>query len=463
VLAVTPAYGSEVDLWIDPQTHLIARETATIGLVSITTTLSDYRRVDGISYPFLNNTVTSTGNSSVTKLKSLEINTDVGGRMRVPTQSVHDFSIAGGTTTTVPLQVINNHLYLSVMLDGRGPYTFVLDSGGNYIVTPDVANALAAKSSGGVALQGLGSGSESAGFTHIASIGVGSAVVRNQYVLVLPIATGFGMAEGLHIDGMLGYEFLARFITTIDYAGSKLTLTIPAGAIAAPAGAATIPFYIDGWIPRIPITVAGVSTSGEVDTGSRMGLSLSSPFVAAQPAIGALAKTSPVVTGFGVGGPAYARLGRIPAIQIGPYVVSNGVADFSVETKGALADPYNPANIGGAIWRRFTVTFDYRHQQLYLVKNADFESPASYDRSGVFLIDANGAFTVLSALAGSPAENAGLNKGDVIVSVNGSPVSSTTLAGLRAMFAGPAGTVVHLHVRNGNNERDVQLTLADYV
>jgi hypothetical protein len=462
VLAVTPPYGSEVDLWVDSQTHLIARETATIGLVSITTTLSDYRRVDGITYPFLNNTVTSTGNSSVTKLKSLETNSDVGGRMRVPAQSAHDFSIEGGSTTA-PLQIVNNHVYLSVMLNGRGPYTFVLDSGGDYIVTPDVASALAAKSTGGLQLQGVGNASESAAFTHVAWIGVGSAVVRDQYVLVLPIATGFGMAEGLHIDGMLGYQFLARFVTTIDYADSKITLKMPAGAPAAPPNAATIPFYIDGTTPRIPVTVAGVATSAEVDTGSRAGLTLSAPFLAAHPTVAALAKTAPVVAGFGVGGASFARLGRVPTIAIGPFQIPNSVVDFTEQSKGAFADPYNPANAGGAIWRRFDVTLDYRHQAMYLAKNATFDSPANYDRSGVFLIDANGAFTVLSALAGSPAASAGLNKGDVIVSVNGAAVSSTTLAGLRAMLAGPAGTVVHLHVRSGNSERDVQLTLADYV
>ena len=108
------------------------------------------------------------------------------------------------------------------MLDGRGPYTFVLDSGGDYIVTPEVAAAVQAKSSGALRLQGVGSATEGAAFTHIDSIAIGGAVVRNQYMLVLPIATGFGVAEGMKIDGMVGYQFLARFLTTIDYANSDV-------------------------------------------------------------------------------------------------------------------------------------------------------------------------------------------------------------------------------------------------
>ena len=464
VLALTPPRGSELQLWIDPHTHLIVRETGTIGIVSATTVLSNYHRVDGVTYPFDSVTQTSSGNSSVTRLSGLDVNTDVAERMRVPKSSVHDFSIAGGTTTTVPIQIVNNHIYVTVMLNGRGPYTFVLDSGGDYIVTPEVAAALQAKSAGGLQLQGVGSATEGASFAHVDSIAIGNAIVRDQYTLVLPIATGFGVAEGLHIDGMVGHQLLARFLSTIDYANSKLTLAMPSTTPASAPGAAAIPFYIDGSIPRISVNVDGVTTSAEVDTGSRGGLTLSSPFVAAHPSIAALAKTAPTVEGFGVGGASYARLGRIPALQIGPYTVSNSVASFGIQSKGALADPFNPANLGGAILRRFDVTLDYAHQQLLLAKNSTFDTPFSYDRSGLFLIDVNGAYTLLSVLAGTPAAAAGLAKGDVILAVNGTPASSTSLAGVRMLLSGPTGSVIHLHIRGpAGHERDATLTLADYV
>ncbi len=74
---------------------------------------------------------------------------------------------------------------------------FVLDSGGDYIVTPEVAAALQARSSGAMQLQGVGSATEGAAFAPVGSLADGNAVVRNQYTLVLPIATGFGVAEGV--------------------------------------------------------------------------------------------------------------------------------------------------------------------------------------------------------------------------------------------------------------------------
>jgi len=464
VLAVTPPQGSEIDLWIDPRTHLVARQTGTIGIVSQTTVLSDYRRVEGITYPFAAKSQDSNGNSSETTLASLEINGDVAERLRVPIQNVHDFSVASGTTT-VPVQIVNNHIYVTgVMLNGRGPYTFVLDSGGDYIVTPEVAAALQAKAVGSAQISGVGAATEGVAFTHLDSIAVGGAVVHSQYTLVLPIATSFGVSEGMRIDGMIGYQFLARFLTTIDYANAKLTLAIPGATPANLPGAVAIGFYIDGTIPRIPIGINGVETTAEVDTGNRAALDLSGPFLAAHPAIAALAKTAPGVTGFGVGGPAIARLGRIPEVQIGPYQISNTIAGFAAQKKGAFADPYDPVNVGAGTLRRFIVTFDYAHQQLLLAKGADYDAPASYDRSGIFLIVANGAYTVLSVFPGSPAAAGGLAKGDVILAINGAQVSTDSLAAVRALLSQNAGTVVHLHVRGAQGaERDVTLTLADYV
>ena len=464
VLAVTPPQGTELDFWIDPRTHLIARITGSIGILSQTTILSNYRHADGLFYPFNSTTQTSAGNTLTVKLNSVELNTEVADRMRVPPGNVHDFSVAG-SSTTVPLQIVNNHIYLSnVMLDGSGPYTFVLDSGGDYIVTPEVAAALRAKSSGLAQLQGVGNATEGASFAHVGSIAIGGAVVRNQYTLVLPIATGFGMAEGFRIDGMVGYQLLARFLTTIDYANSKMTLATPSSAPATAPSAAPIGFYIDGTIPRVPVTINGVATNAEVDTGNRAALDISAPFAAAHPGVAALAKTLPGVVGFGVGGPAYARLGRVSTLEIGPYTLTNVIGSFGVQTKGAFADPYNPANIGGALLRRFIVTFDYAHQQLLLAKNAAFDTPFSYDRSGLFLIDTNGAHTILSVFPETPGAGAGLAKGDVILGVNGSSVANTSLAALRTLLSGPAGTVVHLQVKNAQGTvRDVNLTLADYV
>ncbi len=465
VLRVTPAGGSPMDLLIDPKTHLVVRVNATIGIVSTSLTLSDFRRVDGIEMPFKNVETTSTGNNSTTILDNVVVNDPSAmARMAMPTSNVHDFSIAGGNSTTVPIAIVNNHIYVHVMLDGKGPYNFVFDTGGAYIVTPEVAAALNAHNAGGMQLSGVGANTESAAFTQIDSISIGNATIANQGFIVLPIGKGFGVAEGLKIDGMIGYDIPARFLTTIDYANSKLTLAMPGTPLPSLPSAATVPFFFDSTIPRVPIAVDGVQASAQLDTGNRGTLILFTPFLATHPAIAAQATTADGVAGFGVGGPSFAKFGRVSSLQIGPFTLDKVLAEFGTQTTGATADPLTPANIGGGVWNRFTLTLDYPNSRIALAPNVNFTAPFTNDRSGLFLILLGQNVTVLDTRAQTPAVAAGLHKGDVIVSINGKPASAYTLAQVRAMFSQPEGTTYHLEVRSaGGAVHDVTLTLQDYV
>jgi hypothetical protein len=463
ILQLTPPGGSEFALWVDAGTHLIAKEVGTIGLTTVTVTLADYRSSHGVTFPFSQIATTSDGNSQTIALTSIDLNQDIGPHLALPASHVHDTSIAGGTSTTVPIQVINNHIYLSLLVDGKGPYTFILDTGGALIVTPEVAAAVKSGSAGSLQLGGVGNTTEAAGFTHLDTLQIGNATVRDQYSLVLPIGKAFGMSEGVHIDGMIGYETVARFITTIDYANSTLTLATLTDAPATAPNASAIPFYFDGTIPNIAILVDGTPADAEIDTGSRGSLSLTSPFVAAHPAIGGDATTADGVIGFGIGGPAFGKLGRVSVLQIGPFAIAHPTVAFGTQMKGTFANPLVSANLGGDVWKRFTVTFDYPHSVVLLAPNAAYGRPFTYDRSGLFLIDNHDAYTVLDARAGTPAAAAGLAKGDVILSVDGAPTTNQTLAQLRARLMGSAGTVLHLHVKNASGERDVTLTLRDYV
>ncbi len=462
ILKVTPHGGSEADLWVDTTTHLIAKETGKVGIVDFTVAFSDYRTSHGVTLPFAQTVTISTGNTQSQTLTSVEVNTDVRARTKEPASTNRDASIAG-KTTTVPIQIINNHIYVQGRVNGRGPFTFILDTGGAFIISPELAAALKTGSSGGVQIGGVGDTTEAAGFTHIDLLQFGAASVKDQYALVLPIDKGFGVAEGLHIDGMIGYEFVARFLTTIDYARQTMTLAPLGPKPAVVAGATAIPFFFNGTIPNVPIVIDGIPANGEFDTGSRGSLTLTSPFVGAHPHLASKIETGDGVAGFGIGGPSLAKLGRLDSLQIGPFVLAKPIVAFGTQSQGAFADPLGGQNVGGDVWKRFTVTFDYPHYRLLLAPNATIASAFNYDRSGLFVIDKAGAHVVLGVRDGTAGAIAGLAKGDTILSVDGAPAAGLSLAQLRTAFSGPAGTAIKLHVKNATGERDVVLTLKDYV
>ncbi len=463
VLAVTPPRSSlPIDVWFDRATHLPVKAVQTAGPMVTTITMADFKPVDGLMIPFRVDTSTNTGDSTSFTAASVEANpSGSAAHLAIPKSSPHDFSIADGATqASVPIQVFENHVYLDVMLNEKGPFHFELDTGGANVIDPAVSKELGAASGGSTQVTGVGSASSASSFAVIKTLQVGNALVTNQVFVVLPIAKSLGMAHGMPMDGVIGYEVLSRFVTTFDYGSKKVVFHMP-GSYTPPPDATVIPILLYGTQPQFACSIDRVPTTCTLDTGARDSVSLFTPFVEAHPGVVPARLTAPGVNGFGVGGPHVGRLGRVQTLSFGGLTLRDLVGDYTTQSKGGLAMPFIGANVGGAVWKRFTMTLDYRQLTMTLTPNADFDMRDHWDRSGVFLVN-TGAITIIDVRPGTPAANAGLAMGDVIVSVDGS--SGLSLRQVRELFSAEPGTVEHLVVKSKDGAtHDIDLTLEDYV
>ncbi len=237
---VVRAPGSAVpfQLWFDRASHLPAQSVLTIGPRSFTAAYSAYRAVDGLMIPFATRTLSSDGNRADVTVTQAVVNPPDGpAHLRKPVSNAHDFSIAAGAAeTTVPIDLAENHVYLSVMLNGKGPYRFIFDTGGVNIVDPAVAQEIGAAGHGSIQGGGVGSKTESLSFAKVRTLQVGDATVRDQLFALAPTRLGFGMSAGQRVDGLIGFEVLSRFVTTFDYANSRVVLQLPSST-APRAGA----------------------------------------------------------------------------------------------------------------------------------------------------------------------------------------------------------------------------------
>lgn len=465
-LRITPP-GSKVPfvLWFDQATHLPARGDFVNGFTTSTIAFSDYRATGGLKIAHAVHVDSSDGNNSDITVEKVTFNpADAETALARPQTQPADFSILGGkTSTTIPITLGENHVYLDVMLDGKGPYHFIFDSGGSNVVDPEVAKEIGAFGSGSANGSGVGSQTESLSFAHVATLQVGDAVLKDQIFAVAPTRTGFGVSAGRPVDGLIGWEVLSRYITTFDYANRQVVLSMR-GAATPPAGGHVVPFVFYGTQPQIACTIDAIPAECTIDTGARDTISFMTPFLAEHPQIVPATTTAPGVTGFGFGGPSVGKLGRVQTIGIGDLTLTDLVADYSVQKAGALAAPFVGANIGGNLLRRFTVTFDYYNATMTLVPNAAFNEPDAYERSGLFLVKRAGSVLVIDARPGTPAADAGIARGDVIVAVNGTPAGTMMLGDIRGLFAQPAGSVVTLTLADKSGaQRTVKVTLRDYV
>ncbi len=463
VVRVTPR-GSVVpfEYWFDAETHLPMRVVETVGPVTTTTRYADYRDLEGLRVAFSETSRSSLNNATTQILDRFRRNPDdLAEHVRKPQSTVDDFGIANGAETRVPFDLIDNCIYLNVMLNGVGPYRFLFDTSRGNVIDPAVAYAVAATPAGAVQVAGVGPATEQVAFARVASVGIAAAQLRDQTFVVIPLHEGLGIASSTAFDGIIGADVLARFVTTVDYGKGLLTLRTS----GAPTAKATLPLTFVGTVPSMPCRIDGFGTTCSIDTGSPNAIDLYAPFVASHPAVVPGNATPSGVNGFGVGGPTFGRLGRLTKFGLGECAIPNAIAGFSTATQGTLATPDGGAAVGGEIWRHFTVTLDYPKRTISLSPNGSFGQPETHDRSGIFAIIQNTRIIVAGVRPGTPAAGAGLIQGDILLAVDGVAWPTLTLAKVRESLQRPAGTALNLRVMStlARAPKDVTLTLRDYV
>ena len=115
-------------------------------------------------------------------------------------------------------------LLVPALVDGTGPWSFVLDTGASMtLISPGLARS--ARIAGGSPVRVVGAGGRVAALGgRVRSLAVGEAVREDVDVVVAPFVEPLGDAVGATLDGILGHNFLRAFRVTIDYPRSMLEL-----------------------------------------------------------------------------------------------------------------------------------------------------------------------------------------------------------------------------------------------
>lgn len=468
VLKVTPKEGKDFQAWFDTKTHLLMRTVEVQSGNTITVTLSDYKSFDGVMLP-VNGTIDD-GNGAkyiqhVTLTETKFLPKEDNAAYSPPKVDLNDFHIAGGAKeATFPIEIVNNHIFGKVMANGKGPYTFIFDTGGHNLITPKTAKKLNLKMVGTMPGQGVGNKVEDIGITKLDTVEIaGKVTLDKQTFFVLDFA-GDDDTEGFPMEGMIGFEGFRRFVTQIDYSAGKMTLMLPSAFDPKHAGT-PIPFEMNGQIPQVKGSFEGIAGLFDIDTGARDEITLTGPFVKKEGLRAKHPKGVEAVDGWGVGGPARGYVTRGGELMLGDVKIPTTVASLSLQEKGSFSDASYAANVGGGILKRFIVTFDYEHRIMYLKPaTGPLTDIGTFDRSGMWVNGVKGSgYKIMDVTKGGAAEAAGLKVGEIITSVDGKPANGPVYAVRKAWRNEPAGTVVELGVGSGKDARKVKLVLKDQI
>jgi hypothetical protein len=465
-LAVTPQGGSRFDAWFDADSHVLVRTAEPQLFFKTQEIYADYRRFGEIMLAGSRVMDFGTGPSALEKMQVTSVQHEPvrpPSAYARPTAPVAGGELVGGAVTdTVPFRLLNDHVYVEAAVNGKGPYTFIVDTGGHTLLSPRVVKEVGLESVGQSAAAGAGEKTATTGYAHYQEIAIGKARLRDQVAFTIQIYEP--SIEGIQVDGMIGFEYFSRFAVRLDYGARSMTTTDFAHFDAKDAGAA-VPFKFYEHLPQVTGSIDGVPALFDIDSGSRSEVDITGPFVARHKLRDKYVKGVSTITGWGVGGPARSYVARLPSLTLHGIEVDDVVAGLSESKGGSFSDANYDGNIGSGLLKRFVVTFDYPHQVLYLQRLSPQPADAGrFDRSGMWINAAGDAYEVKSIAANSPAAEAGLAEGDLITSLNGQRAVAEKLSDARSMLRTlPAGTEVSVTFKRGASEQRTTLELRDQI
>src|SRR5690625_3126603 len=459
-LEATPAGGQAVTLWIDPATHRVKRAMWRESYVMVVERYADYREVGGLWLPFRvtgsSSTLTGAGDSpSVDVITRYDVlDTLPEGSLQRPDRIVDDVTMANGATrATARLIKDGGALLIEASINGRGPYLFILDTGGHAILTARMAAKLDLVSRGEGTSTGAGPGDMRMAFTKVAHVTIGAADIRDQVFMVMPIPYAFyERGRRRPIAGILGLEVFQRFAVTVDYDNKQVVLQpYDHGTVPPPGKGAALPLAFTNDMPLIHATLDGHRGVFGIDTGNG-GNTLVFPTWATRTGLFARYAAGPPLPTGGIGGRYMSRLAHAHALQLGDVRLTRLLVQLTRADAGATGNPTEAGNIGQDILSRFNLHFDYRRRRMYLASRAQphVEHFAQAGMTVTKLAQYPDRFFVGWVLPDGPAADAGVRPGDAFVKVNHRSVERMSGLEFRRLSRGqPSGTRLYLRYVSG--------------
>lgn len=437
------------------ETMLPVLMTASTMGIAVENRPGGYRTVDGIvTSTRSTSSIPALGQEMVTWNVLTEYNAAVPESVFVLASAGADWELEDPGTPR-PVHLRGEHLYLDGTVEGR-PVNILLDSGaGATVIDSSLAAELGLTGTGQLTARGIG-GTRDFSLAEVASYSAAGAHVSNQTLPVMPMADEFHSFTGERIDLIIGYDFLSRFVTRIDYGSRTITLFDPDGFQPDLQGATVLPAQRSmGLLSVEAVLEDSIPVRLLLDTGAGGNVHLTPAFFRRHPEF--LSKRPVFETEMqGVGGPDTITGFRVSTVTLGDHRVPGGLC--SSFSGGDMLDVFDGI-LGNGVLSRFVVHLDYGSTRVILEPSSIFLEGLPEGLTGMGLETLGGRMLIGNVIAGSAADEAGVRRGDVLLEVDGVPVPDAPPWAVSDMFPESEGVSVRLSLlRDGTDIETVMVT-----
>lgn len=363
----------------------------------------------------------------------------------------------------IPFKLINNLVFIPIKVNGI-ELNFLLDSGveETILFSMEERQEVSFKNIEKIKLRGLGSEEEIEGLKSTNNILETHGLKSSNHLVYIILDQSFNLSShiGIPVNGIIGYKFFKNNIVEINYQKKRIVVY---------ANNEETRKKLDKKFRTIPITIERskpyIYAKAVVDTvtvPAKLLLDIGNSdafWIFENSKIKLPKKNFPDFLGKGFSGDIEGHRAKIDNFLIDEFNFKKPIVSFpdSSSIKNVNMVPDRIGSIGGEVLKRFTVVLDYADKKLYLKKNNKFSEPFTYNKSGI-TIQHNGlqwvqetvhlemvkvattleevqadnkkdgefkykfslkpVYEIVNIRKNSAAEKCGLQKGDIIVSIN---------------------------------------------
>lgn len=418
-----------------------------------------------------------------------------------------EFKIENGKDNfKLSFELVNDLVIIPVEINGV-ELSFLLDSGVNSTILFSIGeeDSLRLKNSEVIYLRGFGEGEPVKAIKTFGNdVKIGNAVNQNLvFYMVYDNPVDLSNRLGIPVHGIIGYDLFKDFVIEFNYLKAQLKAFQP-DSYAYKVCRKCIDLDLHFFRKKPYVKVNGIIEEANVplnllvDSGSGDALWI---FTDESKGIKVPDKFFKDFLGFGLGGSVYGQRTRIKSLNLGGLTLEGVTASFpdTLYLKDFSTFESRSGSLGAQVLKRFHVTFNYPEKKLLLKPNRNFKEPFEYDMSGVVI--AHEGFTVIQDLmrnplpirgddpnntaAGnlvykstydykyalkpqykiveirpdSPAEEAGLKYGDLLMKINGRRAYNLSLSKIAAIMSSSDGKKIKLLVERNGEEKKISFAL----
>nr|WP_294785628.1 PDZ domain-containing protein [uncultured Flavobacterium sp.] len=406
---------------------------------------------------------------------------------------------------TVPFKLINNLIFISIKVNGI-ELNFLLDSGveETILFSMEEKQEVSFNNVVKIKLRGLGSEEEIEGLKSTKNVLETHGLLSSDHMVYIILDQNFNLSShiGIPVNGIIGHKFFKNNLVEINYQKKKIIVHRQNEKLQQ---------KLDKKFRKVPITIEKskpylitTATVDKVQIPAKLLIDIGNSdafWVFNNDKIKLPERNFADFLGKGFSGDIEGHRAKIDMFSIDEFDFKRPIVSFpdSISIRNVKMVPGRIGSVGGEILKRFTLVLNYEGKELYLKKNNRFSEPFSYNKSGI-TIQHNGLqwvqetvhletvqvastmdeaqgrertnnfrykfalkpiYEIVNVRKNSAAEKIGLQKGDIILSINKKRPYTYTLEQINNLLKSEEDIWIDLEVERNSLVLKFRLKLVD--